>query len=44
MTVVKPLVVTAGALQADGWIVCGGRVLMESDPTIYYAILARFWQ
>ena len=32
------------ALQPDGKIVCGGHVLMESDPLIYYAVLARFWQ
>jgi uncharacterized delta-60 repeat protein len=32
------------ALQPDGRIVCGGYVLMESDPAIYYAVLARFWQ
>ncbi len=32
------------ALQPDGKIVCAGYVLMESDPAIYYAVLARFWQ
>jgi uncharacterized delta-60 repeat protein len=32
------------ALQPDGKIVCGGYVLMESDPAISYAALARFWQ
>jgi uncharacterized delta-60 repeat protein len=32
------------ALQPDGKIVCGGYVLMDSDPAIYYAVLGRFWQ
>jgi uncharacterized delta-60 repeat protein len=35
---------TGMVLQSDGKIVCGGYVLMESDPLIYYAVIARFWQ
>ncbi len=35
---------TGLALQPDGNIVAAGHIIMESNPTIPLAILARFWQ
>jgi uncharacterized delta-60 repeat protein len=36
--------VTGMALQADGRIVCGGHIATVGSPSIYYVVLARFWQ
>ncbi len=35
---------TGIALQPDGKIICGGTVLMRSDPTMEFAVLGRYWR